>query len=131
MGSFSDYLENKILDHVVGKTDYDLLANVYLALYTAAPSDAGGGTEVSGTNYVRVECSGDWNAASSGAIDNANDITFAEAGAGGWGTITHFALLDASTNGNFLIWGALSSGKSVSEGNTVKFLVGELDITLD
>ena len=51
-GSKSDYLENEILDHVLGGADYSRPATVYIALYTAAPTDAGGGTEVTGGSYA-------------------------------------------------------------------------------
>ena len=74
--SFSDYLEAALLDEIVGKTAYTM-PTAYAALFTVAPSDAGGGTEVSGGSYARVSTAGgDWNAAASGAIDNANAITF-------------------------------------------------------
>ena len=130
MGSFSNYAEAKILDHIVGKTSFTMPANVYMALYTDVPSDAGGGTECSGGDYARVECSDDWNAAAAGSIDNANDIDFVEASAA-WGDVTSFALLDALTDGNFLAWGTLTATKTVASGNTAKFLAGELTITLD
>ena len=56
MGSFTDYLENKVLDHVVGKTSFTMPAVVAVALFTAAPSDAGGGTEVTNANnYARSD----------------------------------------------------------------------------
>ena len=76
-GSFSDYLENALLDHVLGTTSYSQ-PTIYVALYTTAPTDAGGGTEVSGGSYARVAVSA-WDAASSGASENTNDVTFATA----------------------------------------------------
>lgn len=130
MGSFTDYTENKLLDHVVGKTSFTM-PSVWVALFTAAPSDAGGGTEVSGGSYARKSTAGaDWAAASSGATSNANAITFVTP-SGSWGTVTHFALMDASTAGNMLAWSALTTPQAVGTGNTVSFAVGDLDITLD
>lgn len=130
MGSFTDYLENKVLDHVVGKTSYTM-PSVWVALFTAAPSDAGGGTEVSGGSYARKSTAGtDWTAASGGATSNANAITFITP-TGSWGTVTHFALMDASTAGNMLAWSALNTPQAISTGNTVSFAIGDLDITLD
>lgn len=130
MGGKTDYLENKILDHTTGKTTY-AKPTVYVGLFTAAPSDTAAGTEVSGNNYSRVATAGaDWNAAATGATDNANAITFPTP-SGSWGTITHFGLFDASSGGNLLWWGALTSQQVVSTNNVVSFAAGALDLTDD
>jgi hypothetical protein len=131
MGSFSDYLENKILDHIVGKTSYTM-PTAYVALSTADPLDTGAGlAEPSGGAYARVATAGgDWNAAASGAIDNANAITFPTATAS-WGTISHFAIMDAATSGNMLAHGALTASKVIGNGDTATFAAGDIDITLD
>lgn len=128
MAGFSDYLENEILDHVFGVGSYTA-PSIYVALYTAAPSDSGGGTEVSGNNYSRVLHSS-WATASGGATSNSGAITFPTP-SGAWGTVTHFGLFDASTSGNLLGWGALSTSKSPTSGDTVSFADGALDVTLD
>ena len=132
MGSFSDYLENKILDHIFMKTAFSQPMNIYVALSTADPGEDGSGiSEPSGNGYARVQTSGDdWNAAANGHIDNANDITFPEA-TGDWGTITHFALFDAESDGNMLAYGSLSQSKTIGSGDTAKFKAGDLDISLD
>lgn len=128
-GSFTDYLENKILDHVVGKTSFTM-PSTWLALFTVAPSDTGGGTEVSGGSYARKSTAGsDWAAASGGAITTAADLTFPTATAN-WGTIVAAALMDASSAGNMLIWGDLTVSKTVNNGDTFKFLTGDVDFTL-
>jgi hypothetical protein len=128
-GSLSDYTENKVLDHIVGKTSFTM-PSVWVALYTAAPSDAGGGTEVTGNNYSRKATTGtDWAVAASGATSNAAIITFAVP-SGSWGTVTHFSLMDAATTGNFLAWADLTTPQAVGTGNTVSFAIGDLDITL-
>ena len=131
MGSFSNYLEDELLDHVFGKGSFAPPA-IYVALSTADPLDSGSGlAEPSGNGYARVQTTGtDWNAASGGAIDNANAITFNEA-TGSWGTITHFALMDAASGGHLLVHGALSTSKSISSGDTVKFAAGDLDVLLN
>ena len=131
MGSFSDYWENEILDHIFGKGSYTP-PTIYVALSTADPTDDGSGlSEPSGNGYARKQTSaGDWNAASGGALDNSNEIAFNEA-TGSWGTITHFALLDAASGGNMLAHGALSQSKSIGSGDTAKFAAGDLDVSLD
>ena len=132
-GSKSDYLENEILDHVLGGADYSRPATVYIALYTADPSDTGGGTEVSGGSYARASVTNNdtnWPAASSGAKSNGADITFTEA-TGDWGTITAMGIFDAETAGNLLYWGELTTDKAINSGDTAKFATGDIDITED
>ena len=131
MGSFSNYLENKILDHIFGKASYTS-PTIYLGLSTDDPLDDGSGlAEPIGNSYERVQTSAaDWNVALVGTIDNANGITFPEA-TGNWGTVTHFALFDAATAGNMLAYGALSQSKAINSGDTAKFDVGDLDVSLD
>jgi len=132
-GSKSDYLENELLDHVLGGGDYSRPATVYIALYTVAPTDVGGGTEVTGGSYARKAVTNNatnWPAASSGAKANGTVIEFVTATAD-WGTVVAFAILDAASDGNFLYWGDLTASKSVDNGDTARFAVGELDITED
>jgi hypothetical protein len=130
-GSFSNYLELEILDHVFGKGSYTP-PTIYVGLSTADPTESGSGiAEPSGNAYARVATTGaTWTTASGGAISNAADITFPEA-TGSWGTITHFFLSDAATNGNVLAYGALGTSKAIGSGDTAKFATGDLDVTLD
>jgi hypothetical protein len=131
MGSFSDYWENEILDHVFGKGDYSP-PTIYVGLSTAEPLDDGSGlAEPTGNGYARVQTqASDWDAASAGSLNNTNDITFPEA-TGSWGTISHFALFDAASAGNMLAHGALSQSKSIGSGDTARFAAGDLDVSLD
>ena len=130
MAGKSDYLENEILDAVFNNSSF-AVAVPYVGLYTAAPTDAGGGTEVSGTSYARVNASAAFPAASGGAISNDAAITFPESG-GSWGTVSHFGIFDASTAGNLLYWGALGANRVVDgAGITLTFQIGELDVTED
>lgn len=131
MGSFSDYWENEILDHIFGKGSYTP-ATIYVGLSTADPLDSGAGlAEPSGNGYARVATSGAaWTTASGGSLSNASDVTFPQA-TGSWGTITHFALFDAASAGNILAHGALSQSKTVTSGDTAKFAAGDLDVSLD
>jgi len=131
MGSFTDYWEDKILDHIFGKGNYTP-PTIFVGLSTADPlDDASGLSEPDGNGYLRVQtAASDWNVASSGFLDNANDITFAQS-SGDWGTITHFALFDASTGGNMLAHGALSQSRTIGSSEIPRFEAGELDISLD
>lgn len=143
MAALSDYLENKLIDHLLRATAYTAPANTYVGLLTAAPSDAGGGTEVSGGSYARVSVAsgtsawtatqGGTSGASSGTggtTSNAATINFATPSAG-WGTVTHFGVYDASTGGNLLFYGALTASKVINSGDSVSFAAGALTLQID
>jgi hypothetical protein len=127
-GSFSDYLEDKLLKHTFTNTAYTSPTALYVALYTAAPTDAGGGTEISGSSYVRTAVS--FTVSGTGTLcTNSGAVEF-PAATGTWGTIVAIAIFDASTSGNFLAWSDLTTSKTISAGDIFRIPVGELDITL-
>lgn len=134
MSAMSDYLEVELRKHIFRTGSFTKPTGLYIALLTAAPSDAGGGTEVTGGSYARVNLApGDanWTAPDStgGLTDNAVAITFPTPTAN-WGSITHFAIFDAASAGNMLFWGALTTPKTVNNGDPApSFPVGALDIT--
>ena len=125
MSDFSDYMENKILDHVFRNTAYTPPTAVYLGLYTAAPSDAGGGTEVSGGGYARQAIT--FGAASGGAISNTAAVQFTASG-GSYGTVTHVGVFDASSAGNMLAWKAITP-IVMGSGAILTFAIGDIDVT--
>jgi len=132
MGSFANFWEDEILDHLFMKGSYTMPTNLWVGLSTADPGDDEGGlAEPSGNNYSRVPTDGDdWDVSSGGATANAADITFPEA-SGAWGEITHFAIFDASSGGNMVAHGALDESKTIGSGDTAKFATGAFDVTLD
>jgi hypothetical protein len=137
MGAMSDYLEQKFLDEVLNIVAFAGPQN-WVALYTAALSDAGGGTEVTGGAYARQRVFENASASTpkwalavtQGAgshlgylVDNIQDIAFPVATAN-WGLIVAWAIWDAVTAGNLLFWGWLSQ--------TVKlFTADAADVTAD
>lgn len=127
-GNISNYLENKLLDHSLGTTEYTFPATVYVALFTSDPTDAGSGTECSGTSYARQAC--DFDAAANGATANTAAIEFPVAG-GSWGTITHVGIYDALEAGNLLWHGALTASKAIGTSDQFKIAAGDLDVSLD
>ena len=127
MAEFSDYLEDKIIDHILRAQAFTPPATIYAGLFTAAPSDAGGGTEVSGGSYARQSVA--LSAASGGASSNSADITFPQATAD-WGTIGWLALFDAVSAGNMLMWSALDASKVINNGDTFKINAGDLEATV-
>ena len=132
-GSFSDYLENALLNQLFRGSSYSFPGTLYVGLYTAAPTDAGGGTEVSGNSYARVAGTANtsnWANSTAGATSNSNAITFPQA-SGSWGTVVALGIFDASTSGNLLAWADLTTSKLVGNGDTPSFAAGDLDVTLD
>ncbi len=125
--SFSNYLETEILDHVFGGNAYTAPSTLYLALYTAAPSDTGGGTECTGTDYARTAVTF---TVSGNEATNSAAVEFATAG-NNWGTITHVGVFDALTAGNLMAYGTLTASKTVETGDVFRVPAGDLDITLD
>ena len=126
MSAMSDYLENKVLDHVLGTSAYTFPSQAYLGLAVASFNDDASGSEITGNNYARVAANFD--AASGGTTDNTAAIEFAAA-TGTWGTISHFGIFDASSGGNLLIHGAFEVAKVIASGDILKISAGDLDVT--
>lgn len=130
MSSFSDYTEAAVLNHLFRATALPSPASVRLALFTAAPSDAGGGTEVSGGGYARQPVTFGAPAADGASMKIANTAAVAfTAAAPGFGTIVAVGYFDAATGGNMLSWAPITSA-AIGEGDSLNFPVGQLTITL-
>lgn len=155
MAAMTDFLENKLIDwlfrgQAIGITGASAAAgtgptSLYVGLLTAAPSDTGGGTEVSGGSYARVAVSSsttNWagtqaaastavSSGTSGTTSNNGTITF-PAPTANWGSITHFGIYDATSGGNLLIHGALSIAKTVNNGDAApSFAAAALTFQID
>jgi hypothetical protein len=126
VSAFSNYLENKVLDHVFGGVPYSAPGTLYLALYTSDPGDDNSGTECSGTAYARQTIAF---TVTNDTASNTSAVEFPTAGSA-WGTITHVGILDALTSGNLLAHGALTDPKVVAQGDVFRVPAGDLDITL-
>jgi hypothetical protein len=103
-----------------------------VALHSGAPGADGTANELSGGDYARVDLppsDSNWGAVSSGTFSNLAEIEFAEATTD-WTTVTHFSIWDATTGGNARYTGPLNASKSVSTGQTAKFAVGAITVTL-
>ena len=121
--SISNYAENKILEHTTGETAWTMPTNVYVKLHTGDPGEAA--TSNAATETTRKQAS--FAAASSGSI--ATDTTLEWTNVAATETITHWSLWDASTAGNALWTGALSSSAAVTAGDT--FQITTLTLSLD
>lgn len=127
MSAASDATETLLLkfslttDAVTRPTDW------YVGLFTSATDDAGGGTEVTGFAYARVDV--DFTVSGDTATNTAT-VTFPTASGGSWGTITHIAIYSALTSGTQYYHGALAASKVCGDGDTFTISAGALSITL-
>lgn len=143
MSDLTNYAENKVTDALMRGQALGTPATWYVALFTADPGETGGGTEVSGGSYARASFAAslaNWSgtqsagstAASSGtggASSNNGAINFPTPSAG-WGNVTHFALMDASSGGNAWLAKALNTAKTINSGDNVSFAIGSLTLTV-
>lgn len=135
-GSKTNYLENKILDGVLGGPAFTLPSSVWVALSTAVYSETATGSamnEVSGGSYARVEVTNNdtnFPAAASGSKSNGTAVQYPTA-TGSWGTVRSFYIVDAASGGNCLYGGDLTTQRSVISGDTVSFAAGSIVITED
>ncbi len=126
-GSISDYLENELLDHVLGTGAFAVPTDIYLSLHTTPCTDAAPGTEVATGSYARTVMNA-WDAGASRATENTNAITFPQATAS-WGTVTHVGIYDAVTGGNYLGWSDLTVSRAIGNGDTAEFAAGDIDVS--
>ena len=123
----SNYLENALINVTLRNTAYTAPTTVYVALFTSDPTDAGSGTELSGSSYARKSAT--FGAPSNGASVTTADITFDQA-TGSWGTVTYIGIYDALTTGNLLYQTPLTTSKTIDTGDIFKIASGSLSVTL-
>lgn len=129
MAALSDYAEKLLLDWSMTTGSATRPTAWYVALFTAAPSDSGGGTEVSTGGYARQSVTFAAATSPGGTTSNTNAPSFTASGAN-FGTVTHIGIFDASTAGNLLWHGAMTASKVVNDGDTLQFSIGNIDLTL-
>jgi len=129
MSALSDHAEKLLLDWLMTTGSAARPTAWYVALFTAAPSDSGGGTEVSAGGYSRKSVT--FNAASTpgGSTTNSNTVTWTASGAG-FGTVSHVGIFDSLTSGNLLWHGALTTARVVNDGDTIRFVSNNLTLAL-
>ena len=131
-GSKTDYMENLILNYLTGRAALTQLT-LYMALFTVPPTDAGGGTEVTGNAYARKALTYSTHfatAAANGQIANSADITFAVPTGGDWGNVTAVGIFDAASAGNLLLWSVIPV-KQIKAGDSVVFPAGSVVLSED
>lgn len=125
--SFTNYTETEVLEWLLTGGAVTRPTAWYVGLFTAAPGETGGGTEVSGGSYARESAT--FTVTGNTASNSAN-IEFTEATAS-WGTITHAAIFDAVSGGNMLAYASLTASKTIDSGDILRIPAGDLDVTLD
>ena len=127
MSAMSDYLENEILDHILGTGAYTMPTTVYVGLAIASFNDDNSGAELTGNNYAREIAT--FSVAASGTTSNSGAIEFNPATGSAWGLVSHFGIFDALTSGNLLIHGSFTTAKTIDVGDILKIAIGDLDVT--
>ena len=130
MSSFTDYTENLVLTYLFTTGSATRPTAWYVGLFTAAPSDTGGGTEVSGSAYARVVTGTISGSGTATTFTNAAAIEFAAASGGNWGTIGWAGIFTASTGGTLLAWAPLATSKAINDGDIFRIPASSLSITL-
>ena len=125
--SFTNFLETEILDHVFAGAAYTAPSTKYIGLFTAAPGETGGGTEVSGSAYARQTMA----FTTSGDTTSNNAAVEFPTATGSWGTITHVGIFDAASSGNLMVYATLTASKAIASGDVFRVPSGDLDITLN
>lgn len=135
MADSLDALEQEIGDYLTGQGTATTFGtgNAWLALYTTAPADDGtGGVEVTGNAYARQQISATNMAPTTtgGVATNDVAITFPTASGGNWGTISHVGICSAVTSGTIGAVTALTASKTVDDGDTFEFAIGDFSVTI-
>lgn len=132
MSQMSDFMEADIRKHYFRTGASAKPTGLTVHLYTAAPGETGGGTEVTGGSYAAQSLNPldtNWSGASGtdGLTDNLSAITY-PAPTANWGVVTHIAIKDQVPN--YLLYGALTQSKTVNNGDAApSFAIGALDVT--
>ena len=123
----SNFLGGKVIDHLFRNQAYTPPSTIYVALFTTLPTRSTAGTEVTASNgYARVAVT--LSAASNGLTDNTGLLTFGPASGGNWGTIVGIGIMDASTAGNLMWFGSLTTNRTVNDGTTFTIAASDIDI---
>ena len=137
MAGLTNYLEDKIINHVFGTTTFTKPTNWYVGLLTASPSDSAAGTEVSGGSYARQVCAFTITGTGTAQAANTSAITFPTATAD-WGIVGWIGIYDAASSGNLVAFQNLqksdfstSTTKIVNDGDVFKFNASTIKIQLD
>jgi len=127
--SATNFLEDRFLQSSLTGATYTGAANVYVALYSVAPSESGGGTELSGSGYARDEVVFSVSTGN-GVATNTSNVSIGPATAD-WVTAVAYGITDASTAGNILYTGSLAVPQTIRNGLSLDIGTGNLTISIN
>ena len=130
MTSFNDYTESLVLNWLFTTNSATRPTAWYVGLFTSAPSDTGGGTEVSGSAYARKDTGTIAVSGTATTATNSAAIEFDAASGGNWGDIGWAAIFDASSGGNMLAWAPLTTSRTINDGDVFRIPATSLTVTL-
>lgn len=119
----SAYLRSKVAKLLANQQSFSAPSNLYLAIYSSDPTINNTGTEAAGGSYARQQLS--FAAESNGTIQSNTSESFTMPA----GTWTHWGILDASTSGNLLYFGAFDISITTAGGGTIPIASGDISIT--
>lgn len=141
MSRMTNYLENKLIDHIFRNQAFSAPATLYISLHTADPGETGANELPVSGNYSRAAIASslaNWTAtqggnagASSGtggATSNSAAANFPVPSAN-WGLVTHFAIWDSAAGGNPLFYAPLTTSKTINANDSVSFAADTLNVT--
>jgi len=129
MSALSNYAEKLLLDWLMTTAAAARPTSWFAAVFTDAPSDTGGGTEVSGSGYARQAVTFGAATSPAGTTQNSGVVSFTASG-GDWGVVTHFAIFDAVSGGNMLWHGPMVAPRTIQNADTLSFSAGAIALTL-
>jgi hypothetical protein len=134
---FAEAIDNSILDHYTKKAVWSQPNEIWVGLSKTTPTKTGGNvTEPSSGGYKRVQIPpADWISAASSATENntTGSHAFAQATADylSGSDLTDMVLYTDSVGANtFIGFKALTVAKPVLNGDTAKFLDGDIDLAI-
>lgn len=125
------YFLNLVAGNVLRtKTSPAIPSKYYIGLSSTEPTLSGGSVTEPGSNtgYSRVELT-NLSEPDNGVVTNSVAIDFDESTAA-WGTMTHYLIFDAETDGNLLMYGRLSTSRTVEAATIMTIKPGSLNISV-
>lgn len=127
--SLTNAYETHLLQYLLTTDSVTRPTAWYVGLFTSDPTDTGSaGTEVSGNGYARTSVTF---SVTNDTASNTAAVEFPAATGGDWGTVSHIGIMDAASAGNMLVSSALTTAKSITDGDVFRIPTGELDVILD
>ena len=125
MALMSDYLENKLANHVFRDKDMKSPKSIWVGLFSSDPKDSHIRSELIGKGYMREEI--EFDSPKNGLMKNSKEIIFHKA-ISLWPTVTHIYLFDSEAGGNPLFHGEVSKPISIKKNKNFVISIGDLQV---